>query len=54
MLERSEYDAVDVVSSFISVLVNKSCSLLETAEITESLIEYVDVVSFMNDRFFIP
>lgn len=46
MLEAPDYDAVDVASLFLSILIHEYCGFLETADITAIFIKYVDLVKF--------
>lgn len=50
MLEVSDYDSADIVSPFISALVNEFWDLFESAEATKSFTEYVDVVNCMYEK----
>lgn len=50
MMEASDFDFVDNVSSFLGGLVDIFCSLTETGETTMSLAAYVDLVTFLFRR----
>lgn len=54
MLEASDYDNMDMVSTFIAALIDTCCGTSEDAPVTESFTQYVDLNELISSRATVP